>query len=348
MSTPHTLRQPVYRRPSWAQRDKSYEHYMRKDLAIDRSPGHDFGMENFSYDEAHLSKWQMPKDLQDSLPSELRDTATDWQYAGAALCTSLDRLAKLDHESLHRAYPEKSLSHLSRVNSMTTAASGAGMDTPPLSSSVSPTHMALKSSLLPLEKLSQLNDSVTPRQILGMETPPFTPVDSQVCPTPEFQGDTPAVTSPMPDVHQLSRHLSREARTDSVTGAYMKEAAVPQSGKSQVTGSFSSIMSDTSSTRSGPAFDEAAWETFLNAYKAELQDTRSNAWVRLKGCGYTVDKLRVEKGSESEWHAVVEKFNGWWSSMKPQLAAYEEKVKQLEAPTIELVRMERLAKGLSV
>ncbi|KXT14806.1 hypothetical protein AC579_9660 [Pseudocercospora musae] len=345
MSTPHTLRQPVYRRPSWAQRDKTYEHYMRRDLAIDRSPGHDFGMENFSYDEAHLAKWQIPKDLQDSLPAGLRDTATDWQYAGAALCTSLDRLARLDDESLYRGYPEKSLSHLSRINSMSTAVSGAGIDTPPLSSPVSPTHVSLKSSLVPLEKLSQLNDSVAPRQILGMETPPFTPVDSQACPTPELQGHAPAA---MPDVHQLSRQLSREARTDSVTGAGMGEAAAAQSEQPQVTGSFSSAMSDTSSIPSGPSFDETAWETFLNAYKAELQDTRSNAWVRLKGCGYTVDKLRVEKGLESEWHDAVEKFNEWWSSMKPQLATYEEKVKQLELPTIELVQMERLAKGLSV
>ena len=55
------------RRPSWAQNEKSYEIYMRKSLAADRSPGADSGLENFSYDETHIKEWQIPKDLDQGL-----------------------------------------------------------------------------------------------------------------------------------------------------------------------------------------------------------------------------------------------------------------------------------------
>lgn len=51
------------RRPSWAENEKSYEIYMRKSSAADRSPEADSGLENFSYDETHIKEWQIPKGL---------------------------------------------------------------------------------------------------------------------------------------------------------------------------------------------------------------------------------------------------------------------------------------------
>ena len=97
-----------------------------------------------------------------------------------------------------------------------------------------------------------------------------------------------------------------------------------------------------------PPFDENAWETYLSAFKAELQDIKQVAWARFKGCGYTIDRMRIEHGPNAEVKTVMEEFNKWWAEMKPQVNGYETKVRELELPSIELVRMERMAQGLSV
>lgn len=318
-------RQPVYRRPSWAQRDKSYEHYMRKDLAADRSPGTDYGLENFSYDEDHLSKWAIPEGLTKTLPPLLHDAALDWQHAGAAVCTALDRIAKLDEESLYRGYPEKTTAHLSRR--VSNAVSMAG--TPPMSSPLSPMPMRNHPSLLPLEKLDTLNL----RHTVGNETPPITPVDSKQCPLPA--GTFASVSDGLQLTNPISPISVPSTRADSVTGT---------DAQSELAGSFSS----TTSTGSTAVFDENAWETFLKTYEAEVVDARSSAWVRFKGCGYTVDKLRIELGLEPEHHAAIEKFSAWWATTKPAVARYEEKIRELEIPSLSLIRLERAAKSLSI
>lgn len=347
MTNSHTLRQPAHRRPSWATRDKSYEHYMRKGLAVDRSPGTDFGLENFSYDEAHLAQWQMPRDLAARLPQELRDVATDWEYAGAAVCTALDRIAKLDDESIHRGYPEKSFSHLSRrtSNAHSPTLASTGMDSPPASYPVSPTPRSLKSSLLQLEKLTAL-ETLPERPMV--DTPPFTPVDSIGSSTPDIGGgSTPYPPPPGPDVVKLTHQLH-----SFTTGAQSATGASTRSHRDPASNSFSSAVSVTSNASSahssGSAFDESAWDVFVNTYKAELLELRSSTLPRLKGCGYAVDKVRVEKSTEQEWTEVIDEFNKWWTSIKPQACEYVEKVRELELPTLELIQMERLSQGMSV
>jgi hypothetical protein len=174
-----------------------------------------------------------------------------------------------------------------------------------------------------------------------MESPPFTPADSNACPTPEVHGDSPAWK---PDVQQLNRQLSPlSVRADSITGA-----VVLKPDFKDVCSSFSSAVSSSSSSPPLACFDENAWETFLNIYRAELTDLRQTAWPRFKGCGYSIDKVRIECGSKPELKSIVNDFNDWWASTKSKVAEYQVKVKELDAPTIEFVKLERMAKGLPV
>ncbi|KAF2159411.1 hypothetical protein M409DRAFT_60874 [Zasmidium cellare ATCC 36951] len=312
-------RQPAYRRPSWARTEKSYKFYMRKDLAVDRSPCSDNGMENFSYDPEHLTIWQMPDHLCERLPQQLGDAVKDWEYAGAAVCTALERIKKLDQQAIYRGYPDKSKHHLSRHTSNQSPAV-VGADTPPMSSPDSPTP-SMSSSILPLEKLSFEGLPQRRTNIPGMESPPFTPLDSKACPTPVMpttQKDTHA--GAMPDASQLARQLSP----------------------------LSIITTDSSISLPPPAFDENAWETYLSAFKAELADCKEHAWPRFRGYGYTVDRMRVElgQGQEAEHRDVMREFQEWWGEMKLKVGEYEREVREWEVPRIEVVVLERKARGL--
>ncbi|CAK4021643.1 Hypothetical predicted protein [Lecanosticta acicola] len=304
--------QPLYRRPSWARKSASYKHYMRTDLAADRSPGADHGLGSFSYDEAHVSKWQCPPDLAARLPPPIQSQVEEWACAGAAICTALERIKKLDDMAIHRAYPEKSIGHLSRQSP-----AAASAETPPMSSPISPAP-SMPQSVLPLDKL---NFESLPHRAIGMESPPFTPIDTQGCPTPNISDQDRG----MPDATQLTRQLS------------------PISMISRGSTSFSSDHTTSSSN-----FDENAWETYLGFYNAELHDIQKIALSRFKGAGYSIDRSRVELGQCQEQQALFEDFSKWWAEMKPQVAEYDKKVGELEAPSSEYVRMERQAQGLPI
>ncbi|CAK1364769.1 hypothetical protein CB0940_08415 [Cercospora beticola] len=324
--------QPVHRRPSWAQSPKSYEIYMRKNLAADRVSQADDGAENYSYDDTHLAEWAVPNELEDRLPSELKAAVKEWRYAGAAVCTALVRIEKLDDESLYRGYPENTLAHLSRRQSIQSSAA-VGAETSPMSSPTSPTPIALPASLLRLEKLEQL----PLRRVVGMESPPFTPADTPACPTPDVHADhTPATIS---DARAIPHRFP--TYTESVTSA-------GASNSDGFSSSFGSYVSTAPSTPGLVSFDEAAWETFLKTYSAELYDINTNSGPRLKGAGYTVDRLRVELGMENGNEEVLTEFNEWWSGMRAKVAQFDEKIRELEMPNLDTVRAERLASGLPV
>ncbi|KAI5357059.1 hypothetical protein Slin15195_G053010 [Septoria linicola] len=332
-------RQPAHRRPSWAKQQISYDIYMRPDLAAGRFPGADSNHEKYSYDDLHLKQWPIPEDILSQLPPEVKRAAQEWKYTGAAVCTALERISKLDDESLHRGYPEKTLTHLSRrpsVQSQTLM----GPQTPPMSSPPSPGPMAIAASGMRLEKLNQFSQY----QLVGMESPPFTPVNTGACPTPDAQTNMTASTAP--DLQALSQQLSplsiATSRADSGVGS-----SVAQSDG--FSSSFGSTFSSISSNQSSATFDEAAWETFLKAYDAELFDIRTHSGPRLKGAGYTIDKARVEWGSDKNHDkTALAKFNEWWSNMKVEMAKYDDKIRELEAPNIDTVRAERMAYGMSI
>lgn len=296
---------------------------MRKDLAADRSPGADHGLDTFSYDESHLPEWKMPTDLHGRLPENLKSQVNEWECAGAAVSTSLERIQQLEDEAIYRAYPEKSsrLASLSRQGSIQ-GSTGPGAETPPMSSPISPIP-EMPSSLLPLEKMS-FDTLPQRRHIIGMESPPFTPADSNACTTPIFSG----MEKNMPaDAHALTRQLS----------------PISMRSRAESTSTWAE------SSASGTAlFDENAWETYLGTFNAELEDLRKYCWARFKGAGHKIDQTRTELAYEKTNHALLEDFNKWWMETKPKVAEYEKKQRELEAPTLELVRMERMSQGLAV
>ena len=119
---------PEHRRPSWAKKEISYKTYITNATARPRIPG-DFGLDNFAYDETHIAEWRMPAGLTKDLPKELNDACNDWVYAGAALCTALDRVQKMDNEAIDRADPATTHQHiLQRRTSIKTA--GVCVNTP--------------------------------------------------------------------------------------------------------------------------------------------------------------------------------------------------------------------------
>ncbi|EME45654.1 hypothetical protein DOTSEDRAFT_71374 [Dothistroma septosporum NZE10] len=315
--------QPVYRRPSWAHTESSYKHYMRRDLAADRSPGADHGLDTFSYDEDHLHEWKMPTKLHERLPDNLKSQVTEWECAGAAVCTSLERIQRLDDDAIYRAYPEKTsrLASLSRPGSIQGSA-GPGAKTPPMSSPIPPIP-EMPSALLPLDKMS-FDTLPQRRHIVGMESPPFTPLDSHACPTPDYASSD---NNMPPDAQVLTRQLS------------------PISMRSRA--ESSSTWADSST--SGPAvFDENAWETYLGTFNAELEDLRKYCWARFRGCSHKIDQIRTELSYDKADHGPTEEFNEWWAESKQKMTEFDKKQRELEAPTIELVRMERMSQGLAV
>ena len=280
---------------------------MRKNLAADRPSITDHGMETFSYDDAHLAAWQMSEGLAETLPQSLVNSIVDWQCAGAAVCTALDRIKKLDDDSIYRGWPGKAThEHLSRRLSVRSSTVASGADTPPLSSP----EYAQPVMAPPLDRIHPI-DPLPRRSFLGMDSPPFTPSDSQACNTPELPPpDVPLAA--VPDMHQLARRLSPLSATPRRDSA------------------------------AGPAFDESAWETYLNMYRAELYDICSGAWPRFLGCARTVDRLRAELTG------ISADFDAWWTKMRGRTKRVENRVDNLDVPTLELVRMERVAQGLSV
>ncbi|QIX00417.1 hypothetical protein AMS68_005934 [Peltaster fructicola] len=328
-----SMSQPVYRRPSWAQHEKSYETYTRHDSIISRTSSNspDFGPENFSYDPTYVPQFKLPDSvLKDrvAFPQILRVEVSDWALAGAALCTALDRIARLKKEAIERGWPRgKTYAHLSRSGSVGSPASVATQSdagspvTSPMMLPASITadrfpHTA--DSLTPLSSAESSANVATgilaPRSTpKGVESPPVSPKGSS---TPAYaSNDAKAV---LPDLSKLPVDLSPRV--------------VPVSG-TQTPGSL---------------FDENAWETYTKSFDAELSDIRSHAWGRFKGFARTIDRLVVEYSNSTEFKAGIAAFDTWWNTMKPKMAEYEERVKTLQAPDLEQVKMARAELGLPV
>lgn len=193
------MNQPVHWRASYFKTERSHQIYVRRHSDDARSPGKDHGQDNFSYDPAHLHDWEMPTGLAETLPLDLRQAAQNWEKAGAALCTALQRTHHLHKEAVDRAYPTKSYGHLHhRTSSQTSVVAGA--DSPPMSSPESPS----SSATVATQKIPRLPLSV--QQDLGVESPPMTPVDSGAASTPVHPAQT--MKTAVPDLSLVTTQLS--------------------------------------------------------------------------------------------------------------------------------------------
>lgn len=301
-----------HRRPFWAKTEKSHQIYLDNPRKV-TIPG-DHGVDNFSYDNAHIKQWLMPADLAKRLPKELLAWVEDWQKAGAALCTALDRIQELYNNAMSHAYPDKSRNPLARRgSSQQQAVVGAESPTSIAPLSPTPTYPANpilldKAALMNL--LQQQQQQQRPaKQIMGMETPPFSPVDSVTCATPvSYDQKTKDV---LPDLARINSQLSP---------LNIPEALTPVSPI---------------------GFDENSWEYYLKRFKQEKKDNKE-CLSRIKGYGKRIDILHLELSRElkPEILLAVMDFGKWWQSAKPKVSKYEERVKSLAKPKLAYVNIE--------
>lgn len=225
-------KQPLHRRPSWAQGKASYDTYMRNDLSRTRSAtsSGDYGMENFSYDDKYIQPFLLPDDLRHAhLPAQVKEYAVDWGFAGAALDTAIERMGKLKGEAYKRGWPDKSHSHISRTHwSQSPTVSGA--ESWQASSPTSPTDLPQASPPLHEESTVAVVEPDTKYLLekgmffkppMGMESPPFTPVNSQAPSTPANPSE--GVRATLPDLPKVNTQL-----TLSPTATVAKKVDAPQ------------------------------------------------------------------------------------------------------------------------
>ncbi|KAH0026433.1 FAD/NAD(P)-binding domain-containing protein, partial [Aureobasidium melanogenum] len=316
--------QPRHRRPSWRQSRVSHRTYLETDFK--RKQEHempaDADSDTFYYNAAFVVEWLIPADLRLRLPESLVTELDDWQAAGAAVCTALARIDKLDDESLHRGWPSRPNLHLSRTTSDCSAIGSPQFSTTePFEISSPPSRPAL----------SSLQTSFGSTLSTSPDAPPFTPQDS-------IMGD---------EVDEISTSLRDKVSLEHVDAML----ATRVRRVSESAGSPSPLMSPISRQSSSELtfgtdqrFDESAWETFLRSYEAELEHLRTETLVRFRHIGKSVDRLWLDLRCDGV-HPVSEstafEFVAWWKKMNDKEQEYEKEVQMLEAPQLELVSLRR-------
>ncbi|KAI7704669.1 hypothetical protein KC353_g13341 [Hortaea werneckii] len=139
-------------------------------------------VDNFSYDPQYLNDFSLPDGLDERLPDQLRREVHNWQKAGAALLTALNRTKESGKRAAEYAYPDATTHEpvwpLSRRPSAqasegaSATSSTAGLASPP---AISPESLK---PLDPFASASHRKQAGPPDTSMGMETPPFSPIDS--------------------------------------------------------------------------------------------------------------------------------------------------------------------------
>jgi hypothetical protein len=271
----------------------------------------------------------IPADLRLRLPESLVTELDDWKAAGAAVCTALARIDKLDDESLHRGWPSRHNIHLSRTTS----------DCSALESPHSPTTGPLElSSPQTRSTLSSHETSFGSVLSTSPDTPSFTPRDS-------IMGD---------DIDEISTSFRAKVSLEHVDAVL----ATRVRRVSESAGSPSPIMSPISRQYSNDLvfdadhqFDESAWDVFVRSYEAELEHLRIETLVRFRHVGKSVDRLWLDlrcDGVHPVSKSTVADFVAWWKQMKDKEQEYEKEVQMLEVPQLELVSFQRASQGMSI
>ncbi|KAK3058645.1 hypothetical protein LTR09_000210 [Extremus antarcticus] len=256
--------QPPHRRAFWAQSAVGYSSYIKNhDPGLRDRNSSDHGMDNFSYDSAHVDKNQMPTHTNSSTPSKLSQAFDDFQLSEAAIKTSIARIEELNNDAPRRTNPRSSHHHLlsRRPSDQSPTSTGAESTTASFGSSWSPitpvtmTPIPENTHAVNTYKLPVYNAKPhVPVDMRGLESPPFTPLDSRALNTP-LHPPTFSPKSTAPDLALVTAQLS------------------PLSIRRQL-----SITSPP--TR---ASNELAWESYLKTLDEEIWDLRHNALMRLQG-----------------------------------------------------------------
>ena len=244
----------------------------------------------------------MPHGLSQRLPKEFCEAANNWICSGAAVCTALDRVRKMEDEAVNRADPVFTHKHLLNWRRALDAASSViSGETPPMS-----TPSTLTSSMVSSFSHSTSGQPIQPFpqhsvKLGGIKSSSYTPVDSV------------ASCSPVISPTEVASNL------DSIT-------ADVYSLSSQDLLSMKAL--DT------PVRNEIAWEYYVGSFNAEVDDLKRRAMPCLKG--YTRTIIRVyaeitrERNPSHELRTALRIFGDWWSVMEPQVGRYQEKVDDLE------------------
>ncbi|KAL1301626.1 hypothetical protein AAFC00_005851 [Neodothiora populina] len=288
--------------------------------------------DKFYYDQAFISEWSMPANLWIRLPTQLIEEVRTWQFAGAAVLTALARYDKLELESLTRGWPEKVNLHLART-------------TPPTSPAMqSPTSTILESplegsfaELLPLRSDFRLRKDSAMANMT--DTPPIVPQNSGVG---IFTTESVAIPSSGHDHADLDQVNSR---LTGLSKCYSDKKVFPPSPDATPNSRRGSAVFQV------PAFDEAAWDVYINSCKAELEHLRVDILVRFRHLGRGIDRLWTDLKNDSSSDLLMGaslEFVIWWKNMTEKAQQCEEEVKGLELPNLEEVKMERAAHGLPI
>nr|POF05832.1 hypothetical protein CFP56_53219 [Quercus suber] len=312
--------QPMHRRPFYSQNTTSYDIYTSKNRRSTSSRNAkvvlDQGLDNFSYDPDHLLSFKIPAELTVKMPKELLIEAQNWTLAGAALCTNLDRIHELYKQAIPYAYPIFDHPIVAGSRLKARPKSAAHVDTPP-SSTRTPVlaPIALDSRISSMTLLLETDPAT-----MGVFSPPITPIL-------DHGSASPIETEPE-DANSLPK-MSTLSRFDSHSSA----CAISPST------SFSTATKDL--PHRGPHFDEISWETYLNKFRAELDDARY-CLSRFQGYAKKINVLRREYliEGESERNETVGEFIDWWIEHEPKVSELQRRVEDLEMPDMDYVRVE--------
>ncbi|KAI5208491.1 hypothetical protein E4T39_01198 [Aureobasidium subglaciale] len=323
--------QPRHRRPSWRQSRVSHRTYLETDF--NRKQEHemptDADADTFYYNAAFIAEWTMPADLWARLPESLTAELNDWQAAGAAVCTALARIDKLDDESLHRGWPSRHNIHLSRATSDGPA---VGSLPPPITGLFEMSPFQAPTDLPALQTSFDNALSTSP------ETPPFTPRDSIM----GDEGD---------EISTSFRNKVSLERVNAMLATRVRRASESAGSPSPIMSPLSRQDSSEPAYGSDQQFDESAWDVFLRSYEAELEHLRAETLVRFRHIGKSVDRLWLDlrcEGVHPVSKETVVEFVTWWQTMKDKEHDYDKEAQMLEVPQLEVVSFQRASQGLSL
>ncbi|KAI7277743.1 hypothetical protein KC345_g6427 [Hortaea werneckii] len=280
-------------------------------------------VDNFSYDPQYLKHFTLPGGFDERLPDQLRCEVHNWQKAGAALLTAINRTNESGLRGLDYAYPDatthKPAWALSRRPS-TQASEGA-------SATSSTTGLASPPAISPesLKPLDTLASGTLPKQAglpdtsMGMETPPFSPIDRGANASP-VTGPTATLPKSKPGVPDLAKLNTQLTPYTTLNSDSTSTSATPNS--------------DTATTK--PPFNDKSWEYFLGKFENELRDTKI-ALQRFTGYAKRIEvaKMELESDFTPEIVLVMTDFKEWWKKTGPQVSNIEHQVDCLVSPTLE-------------
>ncbi|KAI7423903.1 hypothetical protein KC364_g17386 [Hortaea werneckii] len=283
-------------------------------------------VDNFSYDPQYLYKFNLPNGLDERLPNQLRREVHNWQKAGAALLTAINRTNESGMRAVECAYPDATTHNpawaLSRRPSAQ-ASEGA--------SATSSTTGFFSPVAIPPERvkiLHTLPEGTPPKQAgipdtsMGMETPPFSPIDSGANASP-VTGPTATLSKSkpgVPDLAKLNTQLTPYATFNSDSASTL--AATPNSA--------------TTATTTKPPFNDKSWEYFQGKFDNELRDTKI-ALQRFTGYAQKieVEKMELEGDFTPEIVLAMTEFKEWWKRTGPQVSKFAHEVDCIVSPTLE-------------